>query len=33
VVKKEVLLRDRVVGFKHWKYTAYGEQAIDMLGA
>src|SRR5690625_4295151 len=24
-------LRDRVVGFEHWKCTAYGEQAIDML--
>jgi hypothetical protein len=33
VVKKEVVLRDRLVGFKHWKHTAYGEQAIDMLAA
>lgn len=33
VVKKEVVLRDRIVGFKHRKYTAYGEQAIDMLAA
>lgn len=33
VVKKEVVLRDRVVGFKHWKHTAYGEQAIDMIAA
>lgn len=33
VVKKEVVLRDRIIGFKHWKYTAYGEQAIDMLAA
>jgi hypothetical protein len=33
VVKKEVPLRDRLVGFKHWKHTAYGEQAIDMIAA
>jgi hypothetical protein len=33
IVTKEVALRDRVVGFKHWKHTAYGEQAIDMLVA
>ncbi len=25
--------RDRLVGFKHWKHTAYGEQAIDMIAA
>jgi hypothetical protein len=33
VVTKEVPLRDRVVGFKQWQYTAYGEQAVDMLAA
>lgn len=33
VVKKEVPLRDRVVGFKHWRHTAYGDQAIAMLVA
>lgn len=33
VVTKEVVLRDRLVGFKHWKHTAYGQQAIDMLAA
>ena len=33
VVWKEVLLADRVVGFKHWKHTAYGQQAIDMIAA
>jgi hypothetical protein len=27
------LLRDRVVGFKQWEYTAYGQQAVDMLAA
>lgn len=33
VVKKEVVLADRVVGFKQWGVTAYGQQAIDMLAA
>lgn len=33
VVTKEVVLRDRLVGFKQWKHTAYGQQAIDMLAA
>jgi hypothetical protein len=33
IVAKEVALRDRVVGFKHWEYTAYGQQALDMLAA
>ena len=33
VVTKEVVLADRIVGFKHWKETGYGEQAIDMLAA
>lgn len=31
VVTREVLLRDRLVGFKHWGQTAYGSQAIAML--
>jgi hypothetical protein len=31
IVRKEVPLRDRVVGFKHWRHTAYGDQAIAML--
>lgn len=31
VVRKEVPLRDRIVGFKHWRHTAYGDQAIAML--
>lgn len=33
VVAKEVLLVDRVVGFKHWRYTGYGAQAIQMIAA
>jgi hypothetical protein len=31
VVRKEVPLRDRLVGFKHWHHTAYGDQAIAMI--
>lgn len=31
VVRKEVPLRDRLVGFKHWRHTAYGDQAIAMI--
>lgn len=30
VVKREVVLADRIVGFKHWRATAYGAQAIAM---
>ncbi|GJG85726.1 hypothetical protein tb265_09070 [Gemmatimonadetes bacterium T265] len=33
VIRKEVLLRDRLVGFKHWAQVAYGRQAVDMLSA
>jgi len=33
VVTKEVALRDRIVGFRQWGYTGYGEQALDMLAA
>lgn len=33
VISKEVLLADRVVGFRHWGHTAYGQQAIDMISA
>ncbi|MEP7325597.1 MAG: hypothetical protein ABI836_06590, partial [Gemmatimonadota bacterium] len=33
IVTKEVVLADRVVGFMHWKTTAYGQQAIDMMAA
>ena len=33
VIAKEAVLADRIVGFKHWRYTAYGEQAIEMLAA
>lgn len=33
IVSKEVLLADRVVGFKHWRHTAYGAQAIEMIAA
>lgn len=33
IVTKEVVLADRIIGFKHWRYTGYGQQAIDMLAA
>ncbi len=33
VVQKEVPLRDRVVGFKHWQVTAYGAEAMAMIVA
>lgn len=33
VVTKEVLLRDRLVGFKYWGQPTYGAQAFDMLRA
>lgn len=33
VVAKEVVLADRIVGFKHWGVTEYGLQAIAMLRA
>ena len=31
VVRREVVLADRIVGFKHWGATAYGAQAIALL--
>jgi hypothetical protein len=31
--RKEILLGERIVGFKHWRYTAYGAQALDMMAA
>ena len=33
IVSKEILLADRVVGFKHWRHTAYGAQAIEMIAS
>jgi hypothetical protein len=33
VIRKEVLLRDRVVGFLHWRQPAYGQQALDLIAA
>lgn len=33
VIAKETLLADRVVGFKEWRQTSYGQQAIDMIAA
>ncbi|HSU12871.1 hypothetical protein [Longimicrobium sp.] len=33
VVRKEYVLADRVIGFRHWKYWAYGVEAIEMIRA
>jgi hypothetical protein len=33
IARREVLLRDRIVGFLHWRQPAYGQQAIDLLAA
>ena len=33
VVAKEVVLADRIVGYKYWKVTDYGIQAVAMLDA
>lgn len=33
IVKKEVVLADRVIGYRQWGVLAYGQQAIDLLVA
>lgn len=33
IVKKEVVLADRIVGFRQWEVLAWGQQAIDLLAA
>jgi hypothetical protein len=33
VVRKEVVLADRIVGFREWKHTAYAVQAMDLIRA
>ncbi|HEX2205878.1 MAG TPA: hypothetical protein VHG91_21365 [Longimicrobium sp.] len=33
VIRKESLLAERIVGFRHWKYWGHGQQAIDMIQA
>jgi hypothetical protein len=33
VIRKEIALADRIVGFKHWRVTAYGSQALAMIAA
>lgn len=33
VLRKEIVLGYRIVGFKHWRYTGYGAQALDMIAA
>jgi hypothetical protein len=31
VVRRDVVLADRIIGFKHWRATAYGAEALAML--
>lgn len=31
VVRREIVLADRIIGFKHWGATAYGAQAVALL--
>src|SRR5205823_723395 len=31
VIRREIVLADRIIGFKHWRTTAYGAQAIALL--
>jgi len=31
VIRREVVLADRIIGFKHWGATAYGAQAVALL--
>jgi len=33
VIRKEYVLGDRIIGYRWWRYTGYGLQAIDMLAA
>ena len=31
VIRREIVLADRIIGFKHWRATAYGAQAFALL--
>jgi hypothetical protein len=31
VIRKEIVLAERIIGFRYWKVWAYGVQAIDMI--
>lgn len=33
VVRKEYVLADRIVGYRHWKYWGYGLEAIEIMRA
>jgi hypothetical protein len=33
VIAKEVLLSERLAGYKYWEYTASAQQAVDMIAA
>ena len=31
VIAKEIALADRIIGFKWWRYTEYGAQAVELI--
>jgi hypothetical protein len=33
VIRKEYVLADRIVGFRHWNYWGYGVEAMEMIRA
>ncbi len=33
IIAKEVLLADRIVGYRQWGVSAWGQQAVDLLAA
>ncbi|HET9983149.1 MAG TPA: hypothetical protein VFQ38_06170 [Longimicrobiales bacterium] len=33
VLRKEIVLGERIVDYKHWRYTGFGAQALDMIAA
>jgi hypothetical protein len=33
VIRRETVLADRIIGFKHWRTSAYGAQAVALLAA
>ena len=33
VIRREIVLADRIIGFKHWGATSYGAQAVALLVA
>ncbi|HEX8394319.1 MAG TPA: hypothetical protein VF665_18385 [Longimicrobium sp.] len=31
IIRREALLAERIVGYRYWKYWAYGQQSIELL--